>query len=215
MLTTQIAHVQEVDKKKPVVVKYGLNHVTQLVESGEAQLVVIAHDVDPLELVIWLPALCKKQGIPYCIVKVGCRLLLLLHYLRWLLLLHCLCSQQGQAARSGEPQGASGMTRADARACKARLCGVARRRERGACMQGKARLGQVVNKKTASCCALTAIQSEDQRELAQLVETCKSNYNNIKRIAWGGGIMGPKSQHRTLKRNRALQREAEKRLAVA
>ena len=63
-------HVQDVEKKKPVVVKYGLNHVTQLVESGEAQLVVIAHDVDPIELVLWLPALCKKQGIPYCIVKV-------------------------------------------------------------------------------------------------------------------------------------------------
>lgn len=58
------------EKKKPVVVKYGLNHVTQLVESGDAQLVVIAHDVDPIELVLWLPALCKKQGIPYCIVKV-------------------------------------------------------------------------------------------------------------------------------------------------
>jgi ribosomal protein L7Ae-like RNA K-turn-binding protein len=58
------------DKKKPMCVKYGLNHITQLVESGKAQLVVIAHDVDPIELVIWLPALCKKQGIPYCIVKV-------------------------------------------------------------------------------------------------------------------------------------------------
>lgn len=58
------------EKKKPVVVKYGLNHVTQLVESGDAQLVVIAHDVDPIELVLWLPALCKKQGIPYCIAKV-------------------------------------------------------------------------------------------------------------------------------------------------
>lgn len=62
--------LQTVEKKKPVVVKYGLNHVTQLVESGEAQLVAIAHDVDPIELVMWLPALCKKQGIPYCIVKV-------------------------------------------------------------------------------------------------------------------------------------------------
>ena len=50
--------------------KYGLNHVTQLVESGKAQLVCIAHDVDPIELVLWLPALCKKQGVPYCIVKV-------------------------------------------------------------------------------------------------------------------------------------------------
>ena len=58
------------DKKKPVVVKYGLNHITSLVESGKAQLVVIAHDVDPIELVVWLPALCKKMNIPYVIVKV-------------------------------------------------------------------------------------------------------------------------------------------------
>lgn len=61
--------VQAGDKKKPMVVKYGLNHITQLVESGKAQLVVIAHDVDPIELVVWLPALCKKQGVPFCIVK--------------------------------------------------------------------------------------------------------------------------------------------------
>lgn len=55
-----------------VVVKYGINHVTQLVESGKAQCVVIAHDVDPIEIVVWLPALCKKMGVPYCIVKVRC-----------------------------------------------------------------------------------------------------------------------------------------------
>merc|ERR1711968_394530 len=47
-----------VDKKKPVVVKYGINHITSLVEQKKAKLVVIAHDVDPLELVVWLPALC-------------------------------------------------------------------------------------------------------------------------------------------------------------
>merc|ERR1712093_456771 len=29
----------------------------------------IAHDVDPIELVVWLPSLCKKVGVPYCIVK--------------------------------------------------------------------------------------------------------------------------------------------------
>lgn len=62
---------QESEKKKPLVVKFGLNHVTTLVESGKAQLVVIAHDVDPIELVVWLPALCKKMGVPYCIVKVS------------------------------------------------------------------------------------------------------------------------------------------------
>ena len=63
----------EVEKKKPVVVKYGINHITQLVESGKAQAVIIAHDVDPIEIVVWLPALCKKMGVPYCIVKVRAR----------------------------------------------------------------------------------------------------------------------------------------------
>jgi len=30
---------------------------------------VIAHDVDPIELVIWLPALCRRMDVPYVIVK--------------------------------------------------------------------------------------------------------------------------------------------------
>lgn len=61
---------KEAEKKKPVVVKFGLNHVTHLVETGKASLVVIAHDVDPIELVVWLPAVCKKMNVPYIIVKV-------------------------------------------------------------------------------------------------------------------------------------------------
>lgn len=71
MCLTGVPLDSQVEKKKPVVVKYGLNHITTLVESGKAQLVVIAHDVDPIELVCWLPALCKKMGVPYAIVKVG------------------------------------------------------------------------------------------------------------------------------------------------
>jgi large subunit ribosomal protein L7Ae len=43
-------------------------------EQGKAQLVVIAHDVDPIELVVWLPALCRKMGVPYAIVKGKSRL---------------------------------------------------------------------------------------------------------------------------------------------
>merc|ERR1711872_1120390 len=31
----------------------------------KAQLVVIANDVDPIELVMFLPALCRKMGVPY------------------------------------------------------------------------------------------------------------------------------------------------------
>lgn len=60
----------QTDKKKPVVVKYGINHITTLVEQRTASLVVIAHDVDPIELVVWLPALCRRMDVPYVIVKV-------------------------------------------------------------------------------------------------------------------------------------------------
>jgi len=62
------------DAKKPLVVKFGLNHVTGLVEQKKAKLVVIAHDVDPIELVLWLPTLCRKKGVPYVIVKGKSRL---------------------------------------------------------------------------------------------------------------------------------------------
>merc|ERR1711988_1784674 len=51
--------------KKPVPIKMGINHVTKLVEEKEAKLVVIAHDLDPVEIVLWLP---------YCIVKSKARL---------------------------------------------------------------------------------------------------------------------------------------------
>lgn len=70
---------KEASSKKPLVLKYGLNHVTQLVEAGKAALVVIAHDVDPIELVVWLPAVCKKLGVPYVIVKGKARLGQLVH----------------------------------------------------------------------------------------------------------------------------------------
>jgi large subunit ribosomal protein L7Ae len=59
---------------KPKVLKFGLNHITELVESKKAKLVVIAHDVDPIELVVWLPALCRKMGVPFCIIKGKARL---------------------------------------------------------------------------------------------------------------------------------------------
>jgi large subunit ribosomal protein L7Ae len=117
-----------------------------LLAQGKAQLVVIAHDVDPIELVVWLPALCRKMGVPYVIVK------------------------------------------------------------------GKARLGTVVHKKTATALALTAVKGEDQRELAKLVESAKALYEG--RVGWGGGILGPKSQARHKKRERALARELANRVGA-
>jgi len=135
---------KEVESKKPVVVKYGINHITYLVEQGKAQLVCIAHDVDPIELVIWLPALCRQMNVPYCIVK------------------------------------------------------------------GKARLGTVVHKKTATALALTAIKNEDKMEFSKLVEAIKGSYNDRFEAAnrkWGGGIMGVKSQAKTKKKQRIIDAE--------
>jgi len=65
---------EDTNTSKPKVLKYGLNHVTQLVEEKRARLVIIAHDVDPIELVVWLPALCRKMDVPYVIVKGRARL---------------------------------------------------------------------------------------------------------------------------------------------
>jgi len=60
--------------KRPAVLRTGVNTVTTLVEQKKASLVVIAHDVDPIEVVLFLPALCRKMGVPYCIVKNKARL---------------------------------------------------------------------------------------------------------------------------------------------
>merc|ERR1719243_17483 len=70
----KVAAGGKVAAKKPIAVKMGVNHVTSLVEEKKAKLVVIAHDVDPIEIVVWLPSLCKSRGVPYCIVKSKSRL---------------------------------------------------------------------------------------------------------------------------------------------
>lgn len=138
-----------VEAKKPIVVKYGLNHVTYLIEQNKAQLVVIAHDVDPIELVVWLPALCRKMEIPYCIVK------------------------------------------------------------------GKARLGTIVHKKTASVLCLTTVKNEDKLEFSKILEAIKANFNDKYdeyRKKWGGGIMGSKSQAKTKAKERVIAKEAAQRM---
>ncbi|KAI9846261.1 MAG: 60S ribosomal protein L8B [Sclerophora amabilis] len=65
--------------KKPYTAKYGLNHVVGLVENKKAALVLIPNDVDPIELVIFLPALCRKMGVPYAIIKGKARLGTVVH----------------------------------------------------------------------------------------------------------------------------------------
>jgi len=136
--------------KRPLVVRSGINTVTSLVEQKKAQLVVIAHDVDPIEIVLYLPALCKKMGVPYCIVK------------------------------------------------------------------GKARLGQVVRRKTATALALTNVNSEDKTSLSKLVDVCKTNFNERyeeMRRHTGGGVLGAKSMARIHKLEKLKARELQQKLA--
>ncbi|XP_070506512.1 large ribosomal subunit protein eL8 [Chironomus tepperi] len=75
----KVAGKDEAPSKKKQLLRAGCNTVTKLVEQKKAQLVIIAHDVDPIELVLFLPALCRKMGVPYCIVKGKARLGRLVH----------------------------------------------------------------------------------------------------------------------------------------
>ncbi|MBI4173132.1 MAG: 50S ribosomal protein L7ae [Candidatus Aenigmarchaeota archaeon] len=46
----------------------GVNETTKAIEKGIAKLVVIAEDVDPPEIVMHLPLLCKEKQAPYVYV---------------------------------------------------------------------------------------------------------------------------------------------------
>ncbi len=39
----------------------------------------VSRQVDPIEIVVWLPALCRKMDVPYCIVKGKARLGAVVH----------------------------------------------------------------------------------------------------------------------------------------
>ena len=49
-------------------IRRGTNETTKAIERGQAQLVIIAEDVDPEEIVMHLPALCDEKKIPYVYV---------------------------------------------------------------------------------------------------------------------------------------------------
>jgi large subunit ribosomal protein L7Ae len=86
-------------------------------------------------------------------------------------------------------------------------------------VKGKARLGQVVHKKTATCLAITTdgVRQEDKAELATLCKTIKSQFNENEekiRRTWGGGIMGVKNVARMRLIRAMLAKEAAKKAGL-
>lgn len=49
-------------------IRVGTNEVTKSSERAEAKLVVMAEDVDPVEILIHIPMLCEEKRIPYLYV---------------------------------------------------------------------------------------------------------------------------------------------------
>ncbi|WP_026069121.1 50S ribosomal protein L7Ae [Methanomassiliicoccus luminyensis] len=49
-------------------VRKGTNEVTKLVERGEAQLVILAEDVQPAEILAHMPLLCEERNVLYAYV---------------------------------------------------------------------------------------------------------------------------------------------------
>ncbi|EPY28008.1 large subunit ribosomal protein L7Ae [Strigomonas culicis] len=76
----KVAEAKKADPKKtvstkaPLSVVTGLQEVTRAIEKKAARMVVIANNVDPIELVLWIPNLCRANKIPYAIVKDKARL---------------------------------------------------------------------------------------------------------------------------------------------
>jgi large subunit ribosomal protein L7Ae len=55
-------------------IRVGTNEVTKSSERAEAKLVVMAEDVDPVEILVHIPMLCEEKRIPYIYVAKKQRL---------------------------------------------------------------------------------------------------------------------------------------------
>ena len=67
-LTKQILDLIELAKTFNQI-KKGANETTKAISRGFADLVIIAVDSDPLEIVLHLPLLCEDKNIPYIFIK--------------------------------------------------------------------------------------------------------------------------------------------------
>ena len=50
-------------------IKKGINEATKSIERGIARLVIVAEDVEPQEVIMYLPGLCDDKKAPYIFVR--------------------------------------------------------------------------------------------------------------------------------------------------
>jgi large subunit ribosomal protein L7Ae len=135
-----------VASKAPLSITAGIQAVTRAVEKGSARMVIIANNVDPIELVVWLPTLCRANKIPYAIVK------------------------------------------------------------------DKARLGEIVGRKTCAAVAVKSVNAEDEAELTSLVKAVKGRFiarQDVIKRKWGGLQMSLRSAARLRKHGRVVSSHAQ------
>lgn len=50
-------------------VKKGINETIKFLDKGKVEIVIMAADADPIELLSHMPTLCEERSIPYCFIK--------------------------------------------------------------------------------------------------------------------------------------------------
>ncbi len=50
-------------------IRKGANEATKTLNRGTAELIVLAADAEPLEIILHLPLLCEDKNVPYIFVK--------------------------------------------------------------------------------------------------------------------------------------------------
>lgn len=66
--------IEEKREKPEVSLQFGIRQIVQQIEKKKAKLVLIANNVDPIVVVLFLPSLCKKMGVSYAIFDTKERL---------------------------------------------------------------------------------------------------------------------------------------------
>jgi len=67
LMDEQLRVLQAASEKGKI--RIGVNEVTKAIEREKAKLVLIAKDVEPKEIVMHLPILCREKKIPYSFVN--------------------------------------------------------------------------------------------------------------------------------------------------